>query len=1514
MEAPLSAVKQALLVITDLRAKLEALTRSRSEPIAIIGMGCQFPGGATSPEAFFDLLEARLDAVSAVPESRFTLPEGAPRATRWGAFLAEVDRFDAAFFGVSPREAESMDPQQRLLLEVAWEALERAGQVPSKLSATPVGVFVGMMNDDYRLLAAELAPERRDAHTATGTHSSFAAGRLSYALGFTGPSLVVDTACSSSLVALHLACQSLRSGEVSLALAAGVNLILGPFATDLGARLGALSPEGRCRTFDARADGYVRGEGVGVVVLKRLSDAMADGDPVVALIRGSAVNQDGRSAGLTSPNARAQRALLEKALADAGVSASQVGFVETHGTGTALGDPIEVEALSAVFGGERPRRAPCWLGALKTNVGHLEGAAGIAGVIKAVLCLERERIPPNLHLETPNPRIQLAQGVLAFATQGIDWPRDALPRLAGVSAFGLSGTNAHIILEEAPRTLPAAAGERRVLVPISARSKAALADSAVRWTGTLERSPLRLDDVAFTAATRREHHAHRAVITGRSMGEIVAGLRAVGSGSEHLSVERRLLSEGPLPRLNYVYSGHGPQHVGMGHDLYASEPVFAAALDEVDRVVYALSGIRLIDAINAEPARSRLDDVTVAQPALFGVAVALTALLRSWGLVPSAVVGHSLGEVAAAYVAGALSLEDAVRVVSARSRMLRRVAGRGAMAIVDLGADHTGALVQPWQRYVVVAGRNGPTTTLLSGPPEALHEALACLQAEGASYKMLSSDIAFHGPEMASLASELEAELTGIVSRPLTTPWVSTVTGNVVARSEAGAGYWAENLRRSVQFQPAIAVLAARGPALFVEVGPRPQLRSAIEDTLRVSRGRGRVLATLRGRAEQGAEDEREALLAVAAAAHVEGLDVDFSRIGPRGRAVPLPTYPFAGGRHWIGVPSREAPASKLVSAVAPTPEALGEVRWISLSMLATPEANSLRWLVIGPLEVTFEAKVDRLADSLSPMALERAVFEALSSRPTAVVFTAFGQPSLDSSAVVDASARLAAVIRAVASRSDGHPPRLVLVTRGACAVRGGESTDLLGATLWGLARVVATEHPELAPLAVDLDSAKAGDAGALLREVSFGLEAQVALRDGNRFAPRFIRREASAPWGASDVHGPRFDPERSYLLTGGAGALGGLLAGWMIERGARHIALLGRREPGRESHRVVSSIEAAGGHALILRGDVSVTEDVRRAFDEIDRQLPPLDGVIHAAGIAEPQLLRDLDRTSLDAIFAPKVHGSWNLHLATRGRVLSSFVLVSSSASWLGLPGQGSYAAANAFLDALAIHRRHLGLPACSIGLSAVEGLGMLDSAEARRFTNSMICSGIGLTSPKEALRAFDRIVSVSAPAHVLVLPRDDGSMRDASPRLRALLGEEVSAIPSLASSERQRLAAISPRGLRVAALTKLVAEELGSVLRLPVGDVSLDEPMISLGLDSILAVELRGRLEARLGLSLPVTLAWQHPTLASLGAHLADLLAPVVATELPGVSEPVSELPDMLTAIEALSDDEVQLLLTEG
>ena len=906
---------------------------ARPEPIAIVGIGCRFPGGVDSPDRFWRFLVEGREAVTEVPVDRFDVeaiydPRPATPGkvlTRRGGFLEKLDHFDAKFFGISPREAERLDPQQRLMLEVAWEALEDGGQRPDRLNGKHTGVYIGVwIGDQEGRLAYDSAPFDFYKHTGSGRY--FASGRVSYALGLEGPSLTLDTGCSSSLVAVHLAVQSLRSGECDLALAGGVNVILQPHVMIALSHGGILSPDGRCKFGDARADGYVRSEGAAVVVLKPLARALADGDPIHAVIRGGAVSNDGRSSGfLATPGSEGQEETLRRAYQDAGVSPGSVVYVEAHGTGTRAGDPVELRAIHNHFSVDRPDGLPCLVGSHKTNFGHTEAAAGVAGLLKAALAVKHRVIPASLNFSEPNPGFAWESSPVVIPSSTVPWPEGVRPALAGISSIGLAGTNAHFVLEEPPDRRGArvqiAGGEpaRPRLLTVSGHTPAALAEMAGRLQAFLDGSEsagLELDDICYTANVRRAQQEYRCAVVARDRAGLSAGLArcAVGESAPGLVVGR---SSADRPNVAFVFAGQGAQWLGMGRKLLADEPVFRAAIERCATALEPLlDGWSLMEELAADEAHSKLERIDVQQPAVFAIQVALADLWREWGIEPDAVVGHSLGEVAAAYVAGALSLDDACRVVTLRSRLLRRISGQGAMGVVGLSIEQAQEAIVGYEDRLSIGVSNSPKSTVLSGDPTALDEVMTVLRSRDVFCRLVKIDAASHSPQVEPLLPELTAGLANLKPRPATLPFYSTVTGAICDGFLHDGAYWARNLRETVLFSTAVTRLLEDGCTVFLEVSPHPILVQPVEATAHALGLPVQALPSL-----QRETDDWMVILGSLGALHTAGCAVDWPALYPNnGTVYSLPTYAWQRERYWMETGSRHVGAASWVAVSSEHP------------------------------------------------------------------------------------------------------------------------------------------------------------------------------------------------------------------------------------------------------------------------------------------------------------------------------------------------------------------------------------------------------------------------------------------------------------------------------------------------------------------------------------------------------------------------------------------------------------------
>ncbi len=1810
-----------------------------SEPIAIVGIGCRFPG-AGNPIEFWDLLSSGRDAISEVPPDRWDVdevydpdPQVAGRAiTRWGGFLADVDRFDPFFFGISPGETERMDPQQRLLLELAYEALEDGGQLPERLAGRSVGVFIGISGNEYayRQLADTAGIS---GHSGTGNALSIAANRLSYFFDFRGPSLAIDTACSSSLSALHLACRSLRSGESEVALAGGINLMLSPALSIAFTKAGVMAADGRCKAFDARADGYVRGEGAGLIVLKPLTRAVADRDPIYALIRGSAVTQDGRSNGLMAPNREAQETVLREAYRDAAVSPSSVRYVEAHGTGTLLGDPIEAKALAEVLS-DASRDDDLVVGSVKTNIGHLEAAAGVAGVIKVALALRHGAIPPSLHYETPNPHIPFEAYRLRVARELEPWSAQNGPSLAGVSSFGFGGTNVHVVLEEAARSSggpedPSVAlesdprpaeseriadpwGEVTLPLPISAHSPDALR-ARLRTLADLLRagddseSPESLADICYTSAVRRPHHGVRVAVTGRTRGEIVERLDAAFETPPGLF--RPGWDAGP--KTVFVFPGQGSQWPGMGRELWRNEPVFRAALEACEEAMRPHVEWSLLSQLAADEKDSRLEEIDVAQPAIFAIQVALADLWRSWGIEPDAVVGHSMGEVAAAYVAGALTLEDAASVICRRSRLMRRLSGRGGMALVELAPERAERFVAGYAGQLSVAARNSPSFTVLSGERAALLDAISALEGEALFGRLVQVDVASHSAQVDTIIDAIREELHGLRPRSPALPIFSTVTGDALNQERLDAQYWVRNLRQPVRFLDAVQKLLEAGHNAFLEISAHPILTSAVRDCL-VHLGRDALcLPSLRRE-----EEERTSVLETLCTLYAAGHNPDWEKLIPQtGRVVSLPTYPWQRARYWIEaqtpavvspvvsvagksghpllgsrvdlaglpdgwvwsrtidealvallaehrvageavfpaaafmvlaqeaaaraglahthvpidlqfsqkliaeervprelqttlvrkeeayslqihsrplgrsewvlhataslVPSRvDAPSVAASASESPaeiqarcagriagasfyraladrgieygprfrgleevwqgSKEALGGLRlpeelrpeagrydlhpalldaclqvvaaaqngtvpgtglllpvgcrrlyqqqakgspaWSHAVVRSTPDSGGLleadvrvmdaeghtileivgfsllptagvdpaaaplrntwlyetawrhagptsgpgrgalegtSWLVLVDAGEVGRGLADRLRESGArcetlPLAeidigvvdmpgserpLRERLRELLESFGTALdgVVHLWGMDASPTSELTEQrldEAQAAGcrsfvdLIQAMAGSPRLGTPRLWVATRGAQPAGGG-TIAVAQAPVWGLTKSARFELPQLRCTCIDLDPAADGSSNldSLWTEILEGEpgEDEIAVRDGARLVPRVTAFALpSRPRTEAIVR-----PDASYLITGGLGGLGLYIARWLADQGCAHLILVGRSAPEATAEKVLHELRERGVNVRVVRADVANATQLMAGLEPLASTMPPMRGVVHAAGLLDDRALLQLDSHRLARVLAPKVRGTWNVHVATAGEELDFFVLFSSAVSVLGSPGQANYAGASAFLDAFAHYRSAQGQPALSINWGPWAEVGLAAAAEERLQRRGADTSHlVKVFRPEEGVRVLNALVGTADP-QVMALPFDLTNLIELHPsaakvpRFSEVVGRDAGHVSRLYARPALRHEYIAPR--------TEVEQKLAELWRqaLHIDRVGVRDSFFELGGDSVLAAQIVTRAQSAFGVEIHLEEAFKALTIE----QLAELLEGRLLAKVEALSETEAE-----------------------
>jgi len=1835
------------------------------EPLAIIGVGCHFPGGATSPEAFWDLLRTGTDATREVPTDRWDVrkfydpnPNKSGKMNTYrGGYLEHIDLFDAHFFGISPREAMWLDPQQRLLLQVTWEALEDAGQVAEQLAGSNTGVFMGGFTLDYQLLQnyGVLSRYELQTHSATGMMMTMLANRISYVFGFHGPSMSVDTACSSSLVAVHLASQSIWNGECSLALAGGVNAMIVPTMTIAESKGGFLSPDGRCKAFDASANGYARGEGAGVVLIKPLVKAQADGDPIYAVIRGTAVTQDGHTNGITVPNQFAQETAMRLAYERAGVAPKDVQYIEAHGTGTSVGDPIEARAIGSVLSIDRPDRDRCIISSVKTNIGHLEAAAGVAGLIKTALSLQHRQIPPNIQFHNPNPNIPFDELQLHVPVTLETWPETTGPALAGVNSFGFGGTNAHVVLQEAPPIqkieTPKSEKERPYLLPLSARSSEALHAVAKKYTTFLANPELSasLYDIAYSSSLRHSHHDYRLALVAHSKEEAMTHLEAYLADTPLAGTSSGRTVLGERPKTVFVCSGMGPQWWAMGRDLLANEPLFRSSIERTDAELRQYTGWSLIDELTANEADSQMEETAYAQPANFAIQIALAELWRSWGIEPDAIIGHSTGEVAAHYLSGTLSFEEAVLVIYHRSRLQQKTSGQGRMLAVGLTSETLNQAVHDAGPGVSVAAINSPSAITLVGEVAVLENMASQLQTFQVFHRFLAGKVPYHSHFMDSLHDELLEVLAGLQPRTATLPLYSTVTGTRIDGNEANAEYWWRNVRATVLFADALTQLIKDGYSTFVELSPHPVLANSIKELLAQEDKTGIVVPSLRRR-----EEDRAIILGSLGTLYTQGYPISWPTFYTQGgNFVRLPAYPWQLKRHWaesvetsddrLSVPVHpllgqrlslahatweseisthllpyladhriqenvllpgaafiemalaaarevfgegecmledlvfrkalflsEASDPRLQTVVHPQQATVeiysytptGDARWtlhasaklrrqqsgaknlqkelavvrptctttlsretfyqqtqqmgfqygstfqsitevqvgpnVSLGTLhvptaleaeltsygfhpalldaafqvllvAKPDAASsiqnnpapylpvgverlhvLRrpsqemqvyarllqadtQLIVGNIQLMdmqgnllveiegFRAQSLETAMSLSPERLDRALYElewqpkersadnddtdaarmpaeggwiilndlagvgqalsqyleqqeehyvlvSPSNAPQLLhqgnhyavnpnqpeqfqqLFSMLAEQgpfsrvvhlwSLDSAftentsiSVLEQEQEVGALaimhlIQTLAQSGWSQMPRLWLVTRGAQDV--GETTGKLAiaqAPLWGLGRVIG--HQEFSSMwggLIDIDPFTTEEQIPLLfQELARPTEEdQIAFRAGQRYVMRMVRSTHLTPALPAS-----FRPDGSYLITGGLGKLGLLVARWMVTQGARRLILMGRTpvpprcdwyqmaadHPQKALVQTIQELEALGASIHLAALDVADEDQLAAFLADYEHQgWPSIRGVIHTAGVVQDELLLRMKKETFQRVLRPKLRGGWLLHKMLKEVPLDFFILFSSIGSVIASLGQGNYAAANAFLDALAHYRRSQGLPALSIGWGPWS-VGMVEQLNLEQFYARR---GIELITPEIGMQILGRVQG-QAPAHLTVISANWMIARETSPLgtmppMFALLGEQGEELTASESAE-DTASLLMQLGETQAVdrqefLETYLQELIARVLQLDPAQFSSQESLSSLGIDSMMAVEVKLRIDTSLKVNVSVLELLQGISIAQLATRLLALLHLNGAESAGSVALSLEEIQQLVTELDS---NELERLLAE-
>ncbi|MUG96552.1 SDR family NAD(P)-dependent oxidoreductase [Scytonema sp. UIC 10036] len=1575
------------------RAKVRSQSHAaHKSDIAVIGMSCRFPG-ANNIDEFWQNLCNGVESISffTTEEIIATGVDPAlvknPNYVKAKPILSDVESFDADFFGYSTKEAELMDPQQRLLLECAWESLENAGYNPLTYDGA-IGIYAGAVMNTY--LLNNIYPNRHhldvndNLHVATmdsmgglqmmvANDKDYLTTRISYKLNLTGPSVNVQTACSTSLVAIHMACGSLLSGESDMALAGGVSVNVPQKVGHLYQEGMIVSSDGHCRAFDARAQGTIFGSGAGIVVLKRLEDALADGDNIYAVVKGSAVNNDGGTkVGYMAPNGDGQAAVVTEAMAMAGIDANTISYVEAHGTGTPLGDPIEIGGLTQAFRASTQSKNFCAIGSVKTNVGHLQIASGVVGFMKTVLSLYHKKLPPSLHFDVPNPQLDLPNTPFYVNTTLKDWPIQDYPRRAGVNSLGIGGTNAHVILEEAPSRMSRGAGgaiERPYhLLALSAKNEQALASLQHLYLQLLtSNSEVSVADVCYTANTGREHFNHRLAVVADSREQLVAQLA-------DLTITKSQSPNQKTLKIAFLFTGQGSQYVNMGRQLYESQPLFRQTLQQCDEILHPYLEHSVLEVLYPTQAGEEvsllLNQTAFTQPALFAFEYALYQLWKSWGIEPDVVMGHSVGEYVAATIAGVFSLEDGLKLIAQRGRLMQQLPSCGEMVSLIASHELVREVIAPFRNTVAIAAINGSESVVISGASEDISTICDQLSTLSVKTKRLEVSHAFHSPLMAPMLKEFEQVANGVTYNQPRIPLVSNVTGKLADENIATAQYWVNHVNQCVLFAISMETSRTLGCEVFLEIGPKPILLGMGRECLPDS-----ALSWLPS--VRPGVPEWQQLLSSLGELYVRGVSVDW--LGFEGdyerNKVVLPTYPFQRQRYWIeNTPPRHPQAQslspeniqspitnflnqektqELVELVQKAgnfspeqikllPEVLAvlvrehkqyqhldniqdlcyEVVWRNQGNIQSPPEISDRetvawehrqklraehWLIFADNQGIGEqlsfllrsqqknctlvfpgSEYKQIAEQeftlnpalpedfqrlvLSMPDLETGSKSLPSPRLHGVVYLwSLNTVEADSLTVTDLEVAsligcggVLSLVQSAIGKGFSSPPTLWLVTKGAQRV-GVEST-LVGVAqspMWGLGKVITSEHPEFNCTLVDLDPQGNDNAQSLLAEICSPKltprETHIAFRNGQRYINRLVRSNKIVK---KSLH---LKGDSTYLITGGIGGIGLLLAQWLVEHGAKHLVLVGRSKPKEAVQQTLKQLEENGTQIVVIQTDVSVVEEVTSLLTQIKASMPQLRGIIHAAGVVEDRLLVDHQWQLFANVFAPKVSGAWNLHTQTQDIPLDFFVLFSSVASILGSAGIANYAAANAFLDALAHYRKSFSLPGLSINWGPWSMVGMAKTA-ASKSEVQWASKGIKPIEPQQALDILENLFSIDA-TQVGVMQLDwskffEQFSNTSYPSFFCEIAPQAQKVASTQVVQQkvntsQLLDQIKAASLEQSQslLMNYLGEHIARVLGITALSLNVDEPLNKMGLDSLMVVELRNRLRAELEVNIPIT-----------------------------------------------------------
>ena len=1471
MENLESYQQQLLTLQQQLEAKeqeLQKIINEQSEPIAIIGMAMRLPGKIKNEKDLWNVLFNGIDCIEEIPANRWdkdALYDSDPNAPgklyiKEGGFIEDIEYLDGSFFNISPIELESTDPQQRILLEVTHEAFENAGVDVNTLIGSDTGVFIGIDNVDYEARQIRSKDYKLiSGYCYTGTGPTGASGRISYTMGLRGPCMTIDTACSSALTCTHVAAQALRNNDCKIAVVGAASIISEPDQSLNFCRLGALSPEARCKSFDDAANGYIRSEGVCVMIIKKLSDAQKDGDNILAIVKGTAVNQDGKSKRLTAPSTAAQGLMHTAALKNAQLKPTDIDYIEAHGTGTKVGDPVEVRGIMLAYGNHRTKEKPLIIGAIKSNIGHMECNAGMASMFKVITGLQHNIIPKSIHFHTPNTLIDWENIPIVVAKENIPWNRTmGKPRYAGVSGFGATGSNAHVIIGDAPEN-PIIAEKLPLrtdlyVLPLSAKSEQALYDLAIKYADFIKNTTYKLEDVCAMAALRRAHFDIRTTFIAASKEDLIEQLTEFVANKQLIANKKFELNE--KIKTVFIFPGQGSQWIGMGKTLMEKEPVYKSALEECAAIYSKYVSWNLIDEINKTDLDSRLNEIDIIQPILVAVEIALANLWMSKGILPDMVIGHSMGEIAAAYVAGNISIEDAAKIIITRSKLMKQLSGKGAMGATDLSIEEANKILKGYEDKLAIAVINSKNSLVLSGEPNALNEIFEKLENQGRFNRKVKVDVASHSQQMDVIKNDLKEALQDVQPTNSNIQYYSTALGTMVNGNELNADYWTHNLRNTVQFEKAIANTLQDTQVAFIEMSPHPVLMHALNENIENATAVA-IPSFVR------AKNEVKEFYANLCELHNHNYTIDWKNIYPNiGEFVQLPNYAWQKERYWFDQqPDFSTVPTKSKKDIT---DDLYAINWQEIQI------NNLRTTKNITIIKDASNRCDEVKQVFKSKGHQVHIWniEEPFNYPNPDIVIHLDNLISEENINLNIENGIISLQKSISYfNANNLRPKICVITNGAFLLKEDSSATINNATIAGILRTVENEYEEINFLQIDISKEILQDEINQLSTIVFAENKykEIALRNQKTFASYLN------PIKSTINKTKKIDSNKTYVVVGGNNGLGLSTVQWLVQNEAKNIAIISRSGAKDEAKQLFEKYATQNIVIHDFKADVAD----KTAMQQIFNQLSNIGGVFYAAGILDDAMFENLTKTQFENILNIKAVGAWQLHKITENMPLDFFVLYSSAAGIVGSAGQANYNAANTFMDALAQYRNAKQLAALSVDFGTIAEIGLAARQENR--ANRLAEQGVTAIQPEELSIYFDTLF-LSEETQVMAMPIDFSKWAEFNHAVTTnyFYNKVVTAIASNNQTIeiQEEKNAFSNLEEHIKHIKDKIKQHISSATKLSVSKIKDDETFKNLGLDSLHALQLKNKLQDDVQLTLSVAAVWQYPTVQKLADFISEEL----------------------------------------